>query len=361
MHTSRYVGISLALLGTAATLAACGSSASPKPAPSSAAAASQTAAPNSGVSFYKGKTLTIVVPYGAGGGYDRWARLLSPYLQQYLGLAAVRIVNKPGGGGIVGTNEIYTSPANGLTIGDTNAGGDVFDQIAHYKGMAFDVSRFDWIGRPDNDPHVLSLRAASPYHSIQDLLKAKTPVRALGTGQGSGDYNASLIILNGFGIPYKMIAAYSGSTAEKAGFLRGDGDVISVSASDINPLVQAKKAIPVMIESDQTFSKLPGVPTIVQVGQQQHLPQATIKAFEGLAGIMDLGHAFIAPPGVPQDRLAALRAAFKQAIENPQFDAAAAKAGLYVGYASPSQLTAWAQAGLSAASEFQSLLVNHSQ
>lgn len=225
--------------------------------------------------------------------------------------------------------------------------------------MAFDVSRFDWIGRPDNDPPFLSLRAASPYHSIQDLLKAKTtntPVRALGTGQGSGDYNASLIILNGFGIPYKMIAAYQGSSTEKAGFLRGDGDVISVSASDIHPLVQAKQAIPVMLESDQPFSKLPGVPTIVQVGEQQHLPQSTIKAFEGLAGIMDLGHAFIAPPGVPQDRLASLRAAFKQAIENPQFDAAAAKAGLYVGYASPSQLTSWAQAGLAAASEFQSLL-----
>jgi len=137
--------------------------------------------------------------------------------------------------------------------------------------------------------------------------------------------------------------------------------MISVSASDIAPLVQAKKAIPIMVESDQPFSKLPGVPTVVQLGQQQHLPASTIKAFTGLAGVMNLGHAFIAPPGVPQDRLAALRQAFKKAVENPKFVAAATKAGLYVGYASPSQLQTWAHDGLSAASEFTQLLVNHSQ
>jgi len=279
-------------------------------------------------------------------------------------VARVEVVNKPGGGGLVGTNLVYHATPDGLTIGDTNAGGDVFDQIAHDPGAQFNVLHFNWLGQPDNDPHVMSLRAASPYQTFQELLQAKkthTVVRALGTGQGSSDYNAALITLNGFGIPYKMIAAYQGSTAEKAGFLRGDGDIISVSASDIAPLVAAKQAIPVLLESDQPFNKLPKVPTITSEAKKAGLPARTIQAFVGLSGVMNLGHAFFAPPGVPQSRLTALRQAFQKAVENPQFEAQAAKAGLYVGYASPSQLATWAKDGVDAQGLLAKLLVNHSQ
>lgn len=354
----------LAAAGLAAAVAGCGSTSSAGSQPAAGASSAKGGSAQAAAAFYRGKTLTIVVPYGAGGGYDQWARLLSPYLQKYLGLARVVIVNQPGGGGLVGTNQVYHAKPDGLTIGDTNAGGDVFDQIAHDPGAQFDVLKFDWIGQPDNDPHVMSLSAASPYHTFADLLNAKkthTVVRALGTGQGSSDYNAALITLNGFGIPYRMIAAYQGSTQEKAGFLRGDGDIISVSASDIAPLVQAKHAIPVLVESDQPFSKLPNVPTITSEAKKVGLPASTIQAFVGLSGVMNLGHAFFAPPGVPADRLQALRQAFEQAVNNPEFQAQAAKAGLYVGYASPSQLSTWAKDGVDASSELAKLLVNHSQ
>ncbi|MCL6637426.1 MAG: hypothetical protein K6T26_05715, partial [Alicyclobacillus sp.] len=117
-------------------------------------ATTSTASASSGYEFYKGKTLQIIVPYSPGGGYDQWARLIAPYMQKYLGVAKVEVVNVDGGGGLVGTNQIYAAKPDGLTIGDTNAGGDVFDQISKAPGTNFDVSKFSWIGRPDDDPHI---------------------------------------------------------------------------------------------------------------------------------------------------------------------------------------------------------------
>src|SRR5690242_14809133 len=97
-----------AALTLTAGLAACGTS-----------NASSAGSSDGGSSFYSGKTLTVVVPYGPGGGYDQWARILSPYLKKYLGVSEVKVQNVPGGGGLIGTNQIYSAKADGLTIGDT--------------------------------------------------------------------------------------------------------------------------------------------------------------------------------------------------------------------------------------------------
>ncbi|HEY7299728.1 MAG TPA: tripartite tricarboxylate transporter substrate-binding protein [Xanthobacteraceae bacterium] len=119
--------------------------------------------------FYAGKTLTIIVPAAPGGGYDLWPRLMSPYLQKYLGVAQVKIENRPGGGGLVGTNAIYSSPADGLTIADTNAAGDVFAEMAKTPGVGFQTVKLNWIGRPDDDPHIIAVHPDSRYKTFGDI------------------------------------------------------------------------------------------------------------------------------------------------------------------------------------------------
>ncbi len=311
----------------------------------------------SAASFYRGKTLTIIVPYGPGGGYDQWPRIISPYMQKYLGVDKVLVVNQPGGGGLVGTNKIYAAQADGLTIGDTNAAGDVFSQLAKDQGVSFDVSKFNWVGRPDNDPHIVAVHADGLYKSFADLLQAGAKgvtLKALATGAGSSDYNAAVITYNAFKTRFQMVAAFSGSSDEKAAFLSGNGDTMSVSASDIAQISSQAKTV--LLISDQPFDKLPNVPTVMDLAKQQNLPDSSIKGLQAMVGVMGLGHAFFAPPGMLADRLATLRVAFQKSLEDPSFIAAAENANLYVGYASSDNLKQMTDTAMSNASLFEPLL-----
>lgn len=307
--------------------------------------------------FYKGKTLSIIVPYGPGGGYDQWARIISPYMQKYLGVAKVEVVNHDGGGGIVGTNQIYAAKPDGLTIGDTNAGGDVFDQIMSADGIRFDVTKYNWIGRPDDDPHIIAARPNGPYKTFEDLIKSKSTIKALATGKGSSDYNSSVITFNSFGVPFNMVAAFSGSKDEKAAFLRGNGDTVSLSSSDIKEIQD--KANVVILNSAVKSDKLKDVPTVIDLAKKLNLGNDKIEALQVMSDVMDLGHAFFAPPGVPQDRINALRTAFEKSTKDPDFVKEATKSGLYVGFLSGDELQKLTDKSLSGKDKLKSLLQSH--
>ncbi|OIQ98764.1 tripartite tricarboxylate transporter family receptor [mine drainage metagenome] len=311
----------------------------------------------SAAEFFKGKVLSIIVPYGPGGGYDQWARLISPYMQKYLGVSKVLVVNQPGGGGLVGTGKIYSAAPDGLTIGDTNAAGDVFSQLAKNAGVSFDVQKFNWLGRPDDDPHIIAVHLDGPYKSFSDLLQASahgTTLKSLATGAGSSDYNAAVITLNSFKTRFQMVAAFSGSSSEKAAFLGGNGDTMSVSASDIAQIAQHAK--PVLLIADEPFGKLADVPTVIDVAKKQNLPDSSIKLLHALVGVMAMGHAFFAPPGVPADRLAALRSAFQKSLADKEFVAATQKADLYLGYAPAAALEQETDTAMADGALFQPLL-----
>jgi tripartite-type tricarboxylate transporter receptor subunit TctC len=304
--------------------------------------------------FYKGKTLTVIVPYGPGGGYDQWSRIIAPYMQKYLGASKVDVVNAPGGGGIVGTNKIYTAKPDGLTIGDTNAGGNVFDQMMNAEGAKYDVKKFNWIGRPDHDPSIIAVRPDGPYKTFEDFAKTKTTIKALATGKGDAQYNATVITLNAFGIPFTMVAAFDGSKEEKAAFLRGNGDTMTVSSSDIKEIQD--KASAFILNSAENFDKLKEVPTVLDMAKKLGLGNDKINALKAMSDVMDLGHSFFAPPGVPQDRLDTLRKAFEQSVKDPNFVAEATKTGLYVGFVSGEELQKMTANALLGADKLKPLL-----
>jgi tripartite-type tricarboxylate transporter receptor subunit TctC len=315
---------------------------------------SSSAAAGENGNFFAGKTLQIVVPYGPGGGYDQWARVLTPYMKKYLGAGQVKVVNTPGGGGLVGTQAIYQAKPDGLTIGDTNAGGDVFDQIDHSSGFNIDMTKVDWLGRPDDDPHIIATHVNGPYPTFDKLLASKGTISALATGKGSSDYNSAVIVYNAFKADFKMVAAFAGSSEEKAAFMSGEGTTASLSSSDIAHI--SSKATSVVLVSSRPFAKLPKVPTIIDEAQRHGLDAKTIQALQALSGVMDLGHAFFAPPGVPADRLAALRSAFTKSLNDPGLQQDADKAGLYLGPESATDLSAAVTKALGQGSLFTDLL-----
>lgn len=300
------------------------------------AATAQTAA-----AFYQGKTLTVIIPYGAAGGYEYWAAALKPFLEKTLGVARIDLVNKTGGGGLVGTNTLYQSEPDGLTIGEVNGTGSIFAQIIHKPAVNFDMTKFAWIGRPNLETTVTVARSGSPYKSFADLWKLRGGTNqavGLSAGYGGNDYVGTALPLATFGIPYQMLVAYQGSSSAKAGLLRGDGDVATYGYSVFRPLIQSNSVVPLYIAGLERFAPLPDVPTILELARKYKLPASEITTIKAMAEAVNMGKDWAAPPGVPADRLAFLRAAFRKAAEDPGFIATAKKAARVAGYGPPEEL-----------------------
>ena len=294
-----------------------------------------------GQAFYHGKTVTVIIPYGAAGGYEYWAAALKPYLEKTLGVTRIDLVNKTGGGGLVGANYLYQANPDGLTIGEINGTGGIFAQIIKKPGVYFDMTKYDWIGSPNVETTVTVARAGDAYKSFGDLWKLRggtNKVVGLSAGYGGNDYVGTAVPLSTFGIPYQMLLAYQGSSAAKAGLLRGDGDISTYGYSVFRPLIELHSVVPLYIAGAQPFASLPGTPTIVQLAQQYKLPQSQADTVDTMAHAINMGKDWAAPPGIPADRLAFLRAAFRAATENPGFLDAAKKAGRVGGYGSPADI-----------------------
>jgi tripartite-type tricarboxylate transporter receptor subunit TctC len=327
--------------GIGALLATTGLAAAILLAPKFAQRPADAAGTQSAKDFYHGKVVSVIVPYGAAGGYEYWAAALKPYLEKTLGVSRIDIVNRPGGGGLVGEDVLYAAKPDGLTIGEVNGGGSIFDQIVNKPGVNFDMTKFSWIGSPDVETPLLAARSGSNYKSFADLWKLRggtKKVVVLSAGYGGEDYVGAVMPLETFGIPYQVLLAYQGSSAAKAGLLRGDGDVANYGYSVFRPLIQTHSVVPLFLTTPQPSQVLPGIPTVMQLAQQYKLPQSSVHTLDVFVHTVTMGKDWAAPPGMPADRLAFLREAFRKATGDPGFLAAAKKAGRVGGYTSPDDL-----------------------
>ena len=112
-----------------------------------------------GADFYKGKTVTYIVATAPGGGYDLYGRLVAEYMQKYLPGSTFVVKNMPGAGHLIGTNTIYASKPDGLTIGTFNTG-LIYNQLIGLDGVKFDLNKMSWIGKAASDPRVFTMQPA---------------------------------------------------------------------------------------------------------------------------------------------------------------------------------------------------------
>src|SRR3954471_547589 len=119
----------------------------------------------SGADFFKGKTVTYIVATAPGGGYDLYGRLVAEYMQKYLPGSTFIVKNVPGAGNLIGTNLLYASKADGLTIGTFNTG-LIYAQMVGREGIRFDLTKLSWIGKSSSDPRVITINAKSPIKSF---------------------------------------------------------------------------------------------------------------------------------------------------------------------------------------------------
>jgi tripartite-type tricarboxylate transporter receptor subunit TctC len=274
--------------------------------------------------FYKGKTITILLGHPPGGSYDLYARLAADYMRRFIpGNPNIIVQHKPGGGGVAAVLSFYAQGQRdgtlmGLfpeTIGHT--------QILQPEIGKWKVEEMAYVGSFVPSNAALVVRKGAPAKTPAAMRTMTTTVGCTGVNSQSYQYPASLKSLDGF--RFNMVCGYPGSAEVILAMHRGEVDMFSGSWHVWRATQKAGlddgSLIPV-IQGGLTRTKdLPAVPLMQELVDD---PQ-TKRIIEFISAASAIGRALIAPPGVPADRLAALRAAFDKLVMDPAFIADAAK------------------------------------
>jgi tripartite-type tricarboxylate transporter receptor subunit TctC len=247
--------------------------------------------------FFEGKTLTIVVPYNPGGGFDSFARLLEPYLEEELDGTEVNVENRPGGGGLIGANEVFQADPDGLTIGIINYPGAVFAEQTGADGVEFTNSDWTFLARLGAINPIVYTGEDSGYPDFQSMIDAEEPITFGIGGVGSDAYYATLVMSKVLDFPAEIIAGYPGGGEADAALLVGEVDA-SVGSADatLSRIGNTGTHVNALIGT-QPNPDIPDVPLITEFGDADQQEILT-----GLASIYDLERTLVAPPGMDEDR-----------------------------------------------------------
>jgi tripartite-type tricarboxylate transporter receptor subunit TctC len=278
--------------------------------------------------FYRGRQVDVLVGFSAGGGFDLYARLLARHLGDYMpGHPRVVVQDMPGSGSLTAAlNILNVAPKDGTIIGTFVGQVPLLPILSDAK---FDGSRFNWIGSVTSDNYVCVASARSQVKSWADML-TKTFV-AGGNGPDSGlDIQANLL-KNVLGAKIRLVTGYPGTNDVKAAMLRGevDGECgLSYSTLQTGYAQElARKEIVVLVQVSLTRN--PQLPDVPVAGDFATTPQQK-EILRLLMAPNAIARPFAAPPGIPADRLEALRTAFDRTVTDADFLAEAHQQNLDV-------------------------------
>jgi tripartite-type tricarboxylate transporter receptor subunit TctC len=283
-----------------------------------------SAAAPADANYFNGKTVYYVVATGAGGGYDTYGRLIARFMQKYLPGSRFIVRNVPGAGHIIGANTIYTARGDGLTIGMFNTG-LIYNQLMGLPGIKFDLTKFSWIGKASDEIRVMVVSTKSGYKSIDDVLKAKGPVKFAAAGVGSAAYLDTRILDFVLPIEIQTVTGFDGAEGELS-MMRGEVVAETGIASSFDQFVKNKNGFYALAMSKLAHEVLPGVP----VASDYVKDEQGKRLLALLEALSDLGRLTAGPPGIPADVLKVLRDAHEKAVKDPELIAEATKVNIPV-------------------------------
>jgi tripartite-type tricarboxylate transporter receptor subunit TctC len=294
------------------------------------------AAAQSPETFYKGRTLSLYIGSGVAGGTDAWSRTLAKHIGRHIpGTPSVVPVNMPGAGGLKMTNFVYNAaPKDGTAFGNPN-GGMVVEPLLGGQGASFDATKLSWIGSPDRDTTVCVARRDAQVQSVEDLRTKELVVGS--TGSGGNTHLYPTFFANMFGMKIKVIQGYKGTSDILLAVERGEvmGMCSSYDPLTQQPVYKAGK-LRVLFQAALIPSKQIDAPVpasfIINESQRQ--------ALEFVVAREDIGRPFFAPPGIPHDRLQALRRAFDATMQDAAFLADAKRQNFNIVASTGEQLSA---------------------
>jgi len=277
---------------------------------------------------YAGKTVTIIVGYKAGGGYDATARVLARHLPKHIpGKPTVIVQNMPGANSMIAANHVYNVvKPDGLTIGTFNRNLPVA-QLTKVEGVKFDMTKFAWIGSAASECTILALRSDLPYKTVDDLRKAKQPLVIGATGPGANTYDFPLLLKEFLGLNLKIVTGYQSSADIMLAIERKEVDGRAGSFTSIRPFIDRKLVRPVL----RARADEPGVEQLPI--DEDFAPNPRAKAIMALRSAPEIvGRPYVMHPNTPPEHLKIMREAFAKAIADKDLVAEATKAKMELNF-----------------------------
>ncbi len=307
-------------------------------------------------SFYKGKTVKIVVGYGPGGGYDAYARMIEPYLAKALG-ATVIVENQPGAGGATALNRIAMAQPDGLNLMIVNGTAAALGQLLEQDGIRYDLAKLEHLGIVSSSPWMWLVSPTTPIaKTAAEAQKLNKVIRWGGTAPTDGLSDGAAVACEALKLQCKVVIGYKGSAEVALAVQRGEMDAQYVSDTSANNYVKSGQASPVAAMGRAKSRFFPNVPTIFEAVK---LTPDQEWWFDFRTDLDDLGRILVTSPNVPADRLAVLRAAIKKVLTDPALKAEGEKSQRYVDYVEPEKARAKAIALVSSMSAEKKAEVKH--
>jgi tripartite-type tricarboxylate transporter receptor subunit TctC len=284
---------------------------------------SQTAFAQSGGEFYHGKTIRIVFGSPVGGSYGIYSQLVAQHLGKFIpGSPNIIIESRPGAGGLVALNYLgAAAPRDGTVITLVHA--TIAQEGMFNPAAQFDPVQFRFIGRFGSLEQIGMASKKSGIRKLEDARKRDVIVGAVGSADVTSQLPQAMNRLAG--TRFKVITGYPGTSQTYLALERGEVELAATSLDTVraNHWDQYKSGelVPIMAYGRARLPDFPDVPTVVEFGKTE-VDKSFLRIFM-LAS--DIGRSLAAPPGVPTERVAALRAAYAKMVVDPTFMADAIK------------------------------------
>ena len=278
---------------------------------------------------FRGKSVTLYIGTGPGGGYDTYGRLVARHLGRMLpGSPNVVVQNMPGASSLVLTNFLYNkAPRDGTAIAVINQAMPM-EQLLSVEGIAYDANRFNWIGRVSSAVETGIVWHTTPVKTIQDVMTRETLVG--GTGPTSSTVFIPNLLNNLAGTKFKVITGFNGTNeiglAMERGEVEGSGTPLESLKSYRAQWVHDGKIRVIVLWSGRREADMPDVPSIVELGKTEEAK----RILKFYAAADDIGRAIVAPPGMPAATVTTIRRAFDRMLTDQKFLEDAEKNGMEV-------------------------------
>jgi tripartite-type tricarboxylate transporter receptor subunit TctC len=274
--------------------------------------------------FYKGKTITLVTSTGVGGTYDAVARLIARHMPRHMpGNPTIIVQNMPGGGNVLATNYMYNiAPKDGTAIATIHSAMPLH-QVLDGQGVRYDAGKFNWLGSTGPQNEVILVWHTAGITSIEQVMHKEVILG--GTGAGSGIVIIPTVMNNLLGTKFKIVTGYRTSEDVNLGMERGEVQARAFGFGSItsqHPDWLRDKKVSFLAQAGARRDKLlPDVPLLTELAKSEEQR----KIFQLVSSAPAIGQPYVAPPGVPADRLAVLRKAFDATLHDKAFLADAEK------------------------------------
>lgn len=283
---------------------------------------------------YPSRPVTLVCPWGAGGGTDATARIVAALLEKDLG-QPFNVVNRTGGSGVVGHSAIATAAPDGYTIGMLT----VEITMMHHQGLTeLNPTSYTPLALLNVDPPGVQVNASSPYKTIKDLadaIKSNPPgkFKASGTGQGGIWHLALIGWLQAMGLKPDHVpwVPSNGAAPAMQDLAAGGVDIVTCSVPEAKAMIDAGKAVSLAIMAPARNPLFKDVPTLNETLGVNY----SVGAWRGLAG----------PKGLPADIAGQLTAALKKAYDSREYQDFMASRGFGVTWADPAGFASYMAEG----------------